>query len=273
MAGISFRVEDLSTGSVLDDCNAKVIEARFAMGSYGEKSDQQPFPALALTLHVEGEEEPREPQYWRIGAHDSGFMPSEDGLYLHTIEDGKKRSVRANSNFGFFIKHITEAGFDPTNFNGKEPISNLEGIEAHFKRVPTGNKITGKDGKERDGNVLVIDNIIFDPTSEEKPNTTAKAAAKPTNATAAKSAAKPAAKQEDTSIDDEARTAIVEVLSANNGQLKRTTLTPKLTLHLKGNANKEAILRKALNEAFITSEDSQALFILDTSTGIISLVE
>lgn len=217
--GISFRPSAFTAGGgLVDDADLTVVRSRFTMTDYGGKSDSG--EVLVLQVKLVDDEGTEFEQLYSAG---TGFVPSETG---DEDENGKtitpigeKTAPAGGSNFAFFITALVNAGFPEDLLDGDD-ISVLEGLKAHWNRVPqpkrTNLPTRGQQDNAREKTILVCTNIISLPgeTPAKAPaKTAAKPGAKPTTApskaVAGKTAAKPAAAEPDVDLQDELATILV----------------------------------------------------------------
>lgn len=214
--GASLRPTDFTRGGLVDDVTAEIVGSRFELFDYGGKSTAGPQPALKLS--IKDEEGNEYEQYYSAG-DSKFFVPSDDGTKLVPV--GTRTSLAEGSNFAFFMGHLFDAGGDAVAELVGDDISVLEGMVAHFTRVPQPERkgLPAQPGQQDRGpkTTLVIDNIVSMP-GEAKKATGGKAAPKPAaKAPAGKAAAKaPAAAASNNGggdLDETLQSIVMEVLS------------------------------------------------------------
>jgi hypothetical protein len=140
-------------GTILDDADGTVTEAKWAMYNYGGKA--APAPGLVMSIeHDNGGKMEVSEQFWSCGnARD--WMPAKDGKSI-TSPTGKS-GLNKNSNVAILLASAVNAGF-PADKLGDDP-SVFVGLKAHWLRVAQDRKIEG--GKE--SSTLTIARIVSLP--------------------------------------------------------------------------------------------------------------
>lgn len=152
---MSLKPGDMVTGGggILADTNTRWDKLRFKMYDYG--GNMPAVPALVIEYTDLDADDVFE-QAWSLGNKDD-FTPSKDGKSIVT-----EKGLRASSNMGMLWASLANAiGEDDFAENVDDDVSVLEGIECHMIQVPdtrpTAKKKKGKDGREYDATIPVVD--------------------------------------------------------------------------------------------------------------------
>ena len=158
--GVSLNPETFIGGGgfKIDDVDAKIIDAKFLIYDYGNP-DGPKTPALWLHIDVEGTEYD---QYYSMG-NIKDWLPTPDGKSLDKV--GERTAIDKTANGALFLKSLVEVGFPPEEL-GKEEISVLNGLVAHFIQAPAPERNIKKSPEqiEKDRKfpptILLIDRIV-----------------------------------------------------------------------------------------------------------------
>ena len=240
----------LEGGGLIDDVDVTVKEAIFEAFDYNGKADAT--PALKMTIQAADIELV---QYYSMGKMND-WIPSDDGKQLLSV--GSATSIRLSSNGGIFLKSLVDSGF-PADKLGDD-ISILDGLQAHMIQVPEPSRgmTKSKEQEEKEAKfgpktILVVSEVQVLPWEKKKPagKPKAKAKAKP----AAKAKAKPKAKakvESDSSVEDKATEAVMEIL-ANEGSAIKKTLPQKIFKLRPDDPDRNAIVKIAFDDEFLSA--------------------
>lgn len=255
--GVSLKPsEAVEGGGLLDDVDAVVKEASFAMFDYqGQRSI--PIPTLQLILEVEGEEKTYQ-QNWSVGKPED-WMPSEDGKRLIAI--GKAQGLNTTSNTMLFLTSLVNAGYPEDKLT--DDVSDLVGLEAHFNRVAAPNRagLVKKEG-DRDQTVLIVTDI------KKLPWETKKATGKPakTATTKAGKTVAPPPTEGGVDLSTKAAETIMEIVVEEGGTLAKKAIPAALFKKLAGDPDKNDILKIAYKDDFLGAIEG-----LSYADGILTL--
>jgi len=226
----SLNPEEMSSGGFFDDKEATIEDAKFEM--YDFQGNSEPAPCLGLTLRTGDEDEGEEPtrQYWSMGNREK-WMPSDDGDALVNISTNDRLTLSRQSNGVFMLQSMIESGLPADRLSaGKASI--LNGIKAHWVRVP-GPVRKFKDAPEKkSADILVVDQIIATPwdKGDEAKVTGKKAAGK-------KETGKP-----DTNLEDKAVEVMIQMLAENEGSIEKKDIPSRAYKALGNDPQKNNIL-------------------------------
>ena len=191
-------------------------------GSYGD------YCQLELTGLADGEDEPRV-KYYPFG---SGITASEDGEMLN-LGEGKIRKDSKGAQFGAGLATIDAK----LALKFAQKASTLVGYKFHFREI---------EQKDKAGAIKTREYVDKKGEKRKAPVTVPV----PQSIVSA-----PKGSGADESTENDARTAIREVLSANNGALEAAKLNQALATHLNGiePKKKTAILGLAADRKFLKS--------------------
>ena len=218
-----------------------MTSARFEEFDYNGIADE-PVPALKLTIQAADLEVV---QYYSMGKLQD-WIPSEDGKQLLSV--GSAINIRLTSNGGIFLKSLVDAGF-PADKLGDD-ISILDGLQAHMIQVPEperGLKKTkeqeAKEKKYGPKTILVVSEVQVLPWEKKKPGgkLKRKAAKKTTKTQKTETEA-----EVDTDIQAKAGEVVTAIL-ADAGTVTRTELPAKIFKHMKGDTDKNKIIKLAFD--------------------------
>jgi hypothetical protein len=240
-----------STG-LLNDVDVKFAEVRVVTWDYNGKVPS-PVPALKVTMELEDGN--MQDQYYSLGKA-TDWQPNEDGTTIVAV--GKATGIANNSNSALLINSLVNAGFPANKI--ADDVRCFEGMVAHMSRIPAPKrggtpKPPREDGKVYEDTVLVAETIVSFPWDKKaaagKPKTAGAAATKP-------AAAKPAPTAVDEGAEDEVDTrcseVLLEILGENPNGLGKSQL-PGLALKKVGKeANKNLIVTRIFQEAFLKAE-------------------
>jgi hypothetical protein len=224
-------------GGILNDVNATIIKARFAMFDYMGK--QEPTPAIQLTLQPEEGEE--QEQAWSLGSTQD-WRPSEDGRYILMINPNKTDAkLNKNSNGGILLTSMVEKGVPVVLLAGD--ITKLEGMKCHWVQIPdtrnlTKGKRTGKDGKQYDKTILVVSALVSLPTGSATAASPAGAAAASVSSAAS-------------DVTESAVGTLTQLVLEAGDAFAKKDLAGKAMAALEGNAKKTQILQVMFKDEFI----------------------
>jgi hypothetical protein len=286
------RPDQFSGGGLADDFDGTISEVRFVPWNYPTESKPEgSIDHYVLAARVTIEREDGEPVVQHYSAGDlQHFVPSMDGDEgvdldgddlsqmegVYALKVGKKDALSATSNWAHFLTALNEAGWV---YEEMDPdVRFLEGLEAHFNRVPqrkrsgVGGGATGADGQQRQREILVVTEIKARPGDTKKG--AAKAAAKPaaTSAKAATAKAAPAAEANGANdIDEPLREALLTALRASDGSLGKSKLAGVAIKAFDG-AQKTVAVKRATTPEFLESLAEYGMF-WDGDEATLTLVE
>lgn len=260
MGGVSLNPENMTEGGgLLDDCEVTFNKCRFSMFDYGGKVD---IKAPALMIEMEPDEGEEVKQYWTMGKP-TDWKPSENGKELIAI--GKASAISLSSNGGIFLASLIEAGFPSDQLD--DDISVLDGLVAHVVRVPAPERKGLKGGKNRDyeATILTVQEIIKLPWEEKESGAAKEKRKTDKKSGGGKKADKKASKKDDKKaskkggdedVNEEAIGAILSVLAeASDGSVSIRRLPADLFKALKENGNRNAILKLAADEEWLSDRE------------------
>lgn len=303
----SLNPDDFLQGGLKDDFRGRVITAVYAPWDYDGNIED---PVLAAQLTIQGldddGEEDGDPfvQNWSAGDL-SAFVPSEDGRTPaddgeagpYALRVGKRAQLNNNTNFAHLMQSIIESGEASkgkhfTRENLTASLACLEGLDAHWNRVPQKKRSGLRDAEEgettkRSRDVLVVTEVYG--YGDDKPaakakggKSDAKAGKSAPPAKAAKTSSKPKkeepeAEEEETEgaggetndLDTDLTAMITEALGEADGPIKKGKLVG-IVVKAAGKDPRKAKMVKRVTEAeFLENEDAPWTF--DEDEGSISL--
>lgn len=239
---------------LLNDVDVKFAEVRVVTWDYNGKVPS-PVPALKVTMELE--DGSMQDQYYSLGKA-TDWQPNEDGTTIVAV--GKATGIANNSNSALLINSLVNAGFPENKIT--DDVRCFEGMVAHMSRIPAPKrggmpKAPREDGKVYEDTVLVAETIISFPWDKKapagKPKTAGAGVAKPTTA---KPAATTAASDEGevNEVDTRCAEVLLEILGENPNGVGKSQL-PGLALKKVGKeANKNLIVTRIFQEAFLNAE-------------------
>lgn len=243
-----FKPSDMSEGGgLLDDFDGTITEARTVMFDYQGSGPSTP----SILLKIKTEDGEAIDQNWSVGKA-SDWQPSEDGKKLIPI--GRATSLVASSNAGILMASIVNAGFPEDKIG--DDISVLEGLKAHFIRVPAPERkgivqTPRADGKTFEKTILTVSRVLQLPWDAAKP--VAAKVTPPKGKPAASS--KPAAAAASTGdIQAEAVGILLAILSDNDGTVEKKALPGLVMKAAADNPNKSKLVQTIFSDAFLGQE-------------------
>lgn len=151
-----------------------------------------------------------------------------EGLFIMPFDEDNVKPLSKKKSWGFFMESLRLAGFDVSVVDEDGGYSNLEGIYAHFDRLPepaSAGKVADDGEQKRRNDVLVVTELKDDPEKGRKGKTS-----KPAPAAAAKGkTAQPVDDDDDDSgesMEDQVAACVKTALSeAKNQTLSILKLT------------------------------------------------
>jgi hypothetical protein len=257
MSFLSPENQQEGTG-LLSDVDVKFAEVRVVTWDYNGKVPSL-VPALKVTMELEDGQ--MQDQYYSLGKA-TDWQPNEDGTQIVAV--GKATGIANNSNSALLINSMVNAGFPENKITND--VRCFEGITAHVARVPAPKrggapKPPREDGKVYEDTVLVVETIISFPWDKKaastagKPKTGAAAATKAAPKAAPKAAAAAAAEVEDDNpIDSRCTEVLLEILGENPDGVGRSQLPGLALKKVAKEADKNAIVTRIFQEAFLNVE-------------------
>lgn len=272
---VSLDPNDMMQGGLKDDFRGVIIKAVYARWDYDGNIDE-PVLAARLTIKPEDEEEPIV-QHWSAGSLDS-FQPSEDGetpcdedeVGPYLVRTGKRAQLNNNTNFAHLMASIIDSGEASKKFPRKKLTASLECLEeldCHWNRVPQKKRSGIQDGEgdgKRAKDVLVVTEVYgYGEVAEDKPK--GKAAKGKKEETKGKKG------EEKTGgdLDDDLQGLVVEAISENDGELKKSKLAKEILERASDDPRKAKMVKRVGELSFIEDDDRPWSF--DEDTGILSI--
>jgi len=277
----SLNPDEMLAGGLKDDFRGRIIEAVYERWDYDGNIDE-PVLAARLTIQPEDEDEPFV-QRWSAGNLDS-FVPSQDGKTPcdedetgpFALKVGKRAGLNNNTNFAHLMSSIVDAGEASKKFTRKDLTSSLdclEGLDAHFNRVPQKKRsglvqAEGEEGRRRANDVLVVTEVFG--YGEAETSKSGKKASKP-NGQAGRATSKPEPEEEETGggddLDDKLQGVVMEAISEAGGKLKKGKLATEILKAMAKDKDKARAVKRVMEADFV--EDGPWDF--DEKTGILSV--
>ena len=155
----SLNPETFSTSSgLLDDAKIKFSDCRVGMFDYGGKFPEA--PAFMATL-TDTEDDAAHEQVWTVGGTPQDWEIGDDGDSLIPISKKAEKGINQTSNFGMFLASLVNNGFPADTLDDMD-MSDLDDMEAHVIRIE-GKQVKDGEGKKKDNEVVVVDEIITLP--------------------------------------------------------------------------------------------------------------
>lgn len=260
--------DEFVQGGLLDDADVTIKSARFSAWDYNGKIKD---PVLALKVDMEDGEGTVHEQYLSAGDL-KFFSPSEDGK--RAVPQGTGNKLNINTNAVGLIMSIINAdtrGEMAAKIRATNDISVLDGLKCHIirKAQPKRAGILQQQGDDtREKTAIQVEKIIAYPW-EAAPATTAGAkTAAPAAATATATAGAPASAAADAAV-----TLLLQIVSENNGSLKKSAIAGKAFANPDFKAlpapERNAILGIIVKPEFLASETVKSMgmsFASDTVT-------
>jgi len=242
---------------LLNDVDVKFAEVRVVTWDYNGKV-AVPVPALKLTMELD--DGSMQDQYYSLGKA-TDWQPNEDGTQIVAV--GKATGIANNSNSALLINSMVNAGFPENKIT--DDVRCFEGMTAHMSRIPAPKrggvvKAPREDGRVFEDTVLVVESIISFPWDKKapagKPKTTG--AAKPA---AAKPAAAPVPEEgEADEVDTRCAEVLLEILGENPNGVGKSQLPGLALKKVAKEANKNLIVARIFQEAFLNAEGQPWVF-------------
>lgn len=238
-------------GGLIDDVDVVFVECVFDMFDYQGKAD--PAPCLKITMECEDFDDPME-QYYSMGSAND-WIPSDDGSQLVAV--GKATNIRMSTNGGIFLKALIDAGYPADDLG--DDITTLNGLQAHVIQVPAPKRNLKKTKKQEEREekfgpptILVVSEIVALPGEKKKPAGAPKKAAGKGKAANGKKAAGKKTPEGDTSLNDKAITAIMEILS-DAGTITKKELPAKIFQTMKEDPDRNAVVKVVFDDEFLAN--------------------
>ena len=261
----SLNPDNMASAGLADDFDGEIVKARFVPWNYGGNMDSY---VLAASVTIEPDEESgfdTFTQFYSAGDLEF-FVPSVDGSEpvdleewdeddiedvegIYAFQVGRREQLSNSSNFADFISKLVAAGYDA---NIEANIDFLEGISGHFNRVPQRKRsgIVSTDSEDRQRTILVLTEIAE-----------VKAASKRGAAKKGKAATNSAGE-----LSDGVSEAIVEAISAADGELAKRKLAGVIIKAFKGSKSKSQAVKMASDTSFLADSD---LWTYDADEGVL----
>lgn len=243
-------------GGLFDDVDATIKKVRYSADAPEGYTAQNGNPIFAnLTILIDGAEDEVTQSISLGGKSGDNFTVINDGEGLEPQNDDA--GISDKSKWAMLIASLVNEGFPGDRLESEDftPVP-MEGCRVHFNRVPTGFSATfgqkrkGKDGKEYEDTALVVTKLHSLP--EEATATGKKAAGK---ATATKGGAAAQKKAAESDLEDQARTALIDILAAKDAPIKRQDITLLANKALMKDTNRTALVKLMFSEEFLSSAD------------------
>lgn len=273
MAGRSLNPSSFKAGGGLfDDVDAVITQVRYtdeAPEGYSAQGDSNPLFAL-LGIMIDGAESAVTQHISLGGKSGNNFTVINDGKGLEALVDDAGISEKAK--WAMLISSLVNEGFpgDRLESDDFDPTP-IEGCRVHFNRVPTGfdqtfgNKRKGKDGKEYGDTALVVTKLHSLPEEGKKAG---KANGKANGAAVTKGGPAAQAKAKESDNADQALTSLKEILSDNDGSIKRQQITLLANKALMKDKNRTELVKLMFSEEFLSAADG---ITYDKKKGTVSL--
>lgn len=235
-------------GGLIDDVDMTVSGISFVIFDYNGKVDPG-VPAIRLECTQEDGEEYIE--HYSAGKA-SDWLPSEDGSQLVAV--GQATGIRSTTKAGILLKSLVDSGF-PVDQLGDD-IKVVEGLQAHFIRVPAPKrqglkKAEREDGRVFEETVLVISEILSLPGDKKKPAGAPKGKSKaPVGATASKAKAKTSTKESAGDVASKTAEVILEILE-ESGVAAKKDLPAAIFKLRKDDPDRNEMVKMAFDEKFL----------------------
>ncbi len=230
-------------GGLLNDADGIIKEARYVMWDYNGNTPEQ----VAARLTIEQEDAEDVIQYLSCGQKFDG-TPSDDGKTVDL--NGKSTGFNENCAWIEFLKSCVEAGFPQEKLEESDDISLLEGMNAHFMRVPIKRKGLAATRTDAQGNERPIEQFVVDKIHKLPwDNKTGKGGAgKGKGAGAAKGND---GENNDGDVEDLAISGIEELLAANPKGMDKKKLGSDLFNKFKTHPRRNDILKLARDDEWL----------------------
>ncbi len=155
-AGVSLRPSSFVTGGgLIDDADLQVKKAIFANWQYPGTS----VVTIAAILTLLADDDTEYEQTYTCG-DPKNFTPSPDGKRLVAV--GQATGLADSTNMAAYLNSLIAAGFPEDRLS--EDISTLEGLYAHWRRVPQAQRAglannRKEANKDREQTVLIVSEI------------------------------------------------------------------------------------------------------------------
>lgn len=270
----SMNPDNFVQGGLMSDFDGIITKVRFEPWDYDGKIDHH---VLSVAVTIKPEEGEAFVQHYSAGDL-TAFVPSMDGENPVDLENGSGEELqgiyalmvaaatqlRSSTNWAHFLEALCACdGFDRNRLTPN--VDSLEGIKAHFDRVPqkkrSGIQVNTQqaDGKARNNDVLVITKVI-DMNAAEAATT------KTTAKTTAKAAPKAEAAVVDGGVEDTLATAILEAALTAGGTLPKSKLAAIALKSVQGTDRARAV-KLASDVKWLASRDEFA-FDADSATVV-----
>jgi hypothetical protein len=254
-------------GGLKDDFRGVITEAAYVPWDYDGNIEEHVL-AVRLTIQPDDDDNPFV-QHWSAGSLDA-FAPSEDGRTIasngeggpYALKVGKKAQLRNNTNWAHLMGAIIDAGEASklfTRSNLTPSIACLEGIDAHWDRVPQKKRSGLLDDNEnaRPRDILVVSEIYAYNENSGPTKKVTKAAIVTEETT-----------ENESDLDSTIQGVVLEAISeAPGGKLKKSKVVTAVLKGMAKDSNKSKAVRRAAELDFVENGPWD----YDTKKGILSL--
>lgn len=254
---VSFNPDTFVSAGLADDFDGEITRARYVKWDYNGSRPDNPILAAAITVQPDEESGYDEfTQYYSAGDLQY-FVPSDDGDNEEDegtgiMQVGHRPALNRNSNWAQFMIALGEAGFD--GGGAGEDITTLEGMRAHFNRIPQpkrgGVQNTDEEGRVRE--IMVVTEVLEAPGSKKS---------KGKGRGSSKSASNGSAE-----LDERLVEVIVGAL-AEEEELSKSQL-PQFVMKAFDGKEKTQAVKRVMDAAFLGAQDA---FTFDADEGTLSL--
>jgi hypothetical protein len=272
----SLNPDDFIQGGLADDFRGKITEAVYAKWDYEGNIDHDVL-AVKLTIEREDGEKPVV-QFWSAGDL-TNFVPSQDGEEEaeegpFALRVGKKTALTNSTNFAHLLEAILDAGTASKKFtkaNLTTSLACLETLDAQWNRIPQKKRAglvpTEGAGANRGKDILVVTEV-FGYGAAEKAGKGKAAAGGPAKAAKGKPA-KDESEDAGETLDSRLSDALVEIISAAGGTIKKSKLAPLVLRAFATDKDKSKAIGRCTQADFLSGDD--VLWTYDEEEGTLSI--